>query len=106
MTGMANALLDWARQLPAAGLYTFIFVWLFVESTGFPISDEPLLLLAGYLTTTGRLNLALTVALALVGKVAASCLAYWVGHYIILERFARPTAQPQRGPGRWLYYIR
>lgn len=106
ITALFSAVYAWGLQLPPAGLYLFVLAWLFVESTGFPISDEPLLLLAGYLTTTGRLNLALTVALALVGKVAASCLAYWIGHYIILEGFARPATQPQRRLGRWLYYLR
>jgi len=101
-----TAVYAWGLHLPPAGLYLFVFAWLFVESTGFPISDEPLLLLAGYLTTTGRLNLALTVALALLGKLAASCLAFWLGHYIDLFGLARPAIPPQTGLNRWLYYIR
>lgn len=84
----------WGTQLPSAGLYAFIFLWLFVESTGFPISDEPLLLLAGYLTTTRQLHLALVIALALTGKVAASCAAYWLGARFDLERLARPAVAP------------
>lgn len=96
----------WATHLPPSGLYIFIFLWLFVESTGFPISDEPVLLLAGYLTTTHKLALAPVILIALVGKVAASCVAFWIGHYFDLERLARPEVQPTSGAQRWLYYAR
>jgi membrane protein DedA with SNARE-associated domain len=87
-------LYHWGAHLPPSGLYLFVFAWLFIESTGFPISDEPLLLLAGYLSTQGHVVLALTIGIALVGKVAASVLAFWIGHYINLERFARPEKMP------------
>ncbi len=97
---------QWGKQLPPTGLYLFVFAWLFIESTGFPISDEPLLLLAGYLSTTGHVSLALVIVVALVGKVAASCLAFWIGHFIDFERIARPETQPSTGAGRWLWYIR
>jgi membrane protein DedA with SNARE-associated domain len=84
-----SQLYAWATSLPADALYLFIVAWLFIETTGFPISDEPLLLLAGYLTTLRRLELVTVIALALVGKVGASCLAYWLGQRIPLQRFAR-----------------
>jgi membrane protein DedA with SNARE-associated domain len=101
-----SGLFVWAQHLPASGLYIFICAWLFVESTGFPISDEPLLLLAGYLTRRGRLDLVAAIAVALIGKVAASCLAYWIGRQIDLLAFARPATQPVEGIQRWLYYLR
>ncbi|MBA2676879.1 MAG: DedA family protein [Ktedonobacteraceae bacterium] len=97
---------QWGAHLPPTGLYLFVFAWLFIESTGFPISDEPLLLLAGYLSTTGRVSLALVIIVALVGKVAASCVAFWLGHYLDFERLARPTTQPATGAGRWLWHLR
>ncbi len=80
----------WGTSLPPSALYPFIFAWLFIETTGFPISDEPLLLLAGYLTTLHRLDLPAVICLALVGKVAASAFAYWVGRRISLAQMARP----------------
>jgi membrane protein DedA with SNARE-associated domain len=101
-----QALFQWGQGLPPLGLYLFIFAWLFIESTGFPISDEPLLLLSGYLAASHRLIMAVVIVIALVGKVAASCLAYWIGHYIRLEGLARPETQPETGAGRWLYYLR
>lgn len=101
-----DGILNWAQGLPVGWLYAFIFAWLFVESTGFPISDEPLLLLAGYLSHIHRLDLGATLALALSGKVAASCVAYWIGRHISLLRLARPATRPARGLRRWLYLIR
>lgn len=101
-----DGIIAWAQGLPTGWLYAFIFGWLFVESTGFPISDEPLLLLAGYLAHAHRLDLAAALALALAGKVAASCLAYWVGHHVNLLRLARPAARPARGWRHWLYPLR
>ncbi len=100
-----DRLFQWGQHLPPNQLYLFVFAWLFVESTGFPISDEPLLLLAGYLTTTGRLTMALVIVIALVGKVAASCLAFWVGHHIDFEKLARPDT-PSAGAGRWIDHLR
>lgn len=99
-------LFHWGAHLPATGLYLFVFGWLFLESTGFPISDEPLLLLAGYLTTTGKINLALVILIALVGKVAASYCAFLLGHVINLERLARPEQRPTHKLGLLLWYLR
>jgi membrane protein DedA with SNARE-associated domain len=92
--------------MPPEPLYLFIFAWLFVESVGFPISDEPILLLAGYLTTLGHLNLVTVIFVALIGKVAASCVAYWIGRQLDLERVKRPAQQPTGGIERWLWYAR
>ncbi len=101
-----QGLYAWGMGLPAGGLYAFIFLWLFVESTGFPISDEPLLLLAGYLTTQHRLHLALVLAVALLGKVAASCVAYAIGRRLELRHFARPSTPAPNGWARALAAVR
>jgi membrane protein DedA with SNARE-associated domain len=105
-----NGLYVWGTALPAGALYLFIFAWLFIETTGFPISDEPLLLFAGYLTAQRRLELVAVIGLALSGKVAASCLAYWFGQRIPLERLARsetsaPAAVTSR-VWRWVEALR
>ena len=103
---LLQGIFAWGQHLPTTGLYVFIFAWLFVESTGFPISDEPLLLLAGYLATQGRVTLVLVIVIALVGKVLASCCAYWLGQRISLQRLARPATPPVAGWHRWTYRIR
>jgi membrane protein DedA with SNARE-associated domain len=85
---------------------SFLFVWLFVESTGFPISDEPVLLLAGSLVVAHRLDLTLAIVAAAAGKVLASCLAYLLGQTVLLRRIVRQQTQPATGASRWLWYLR
>jgi membrane protein DedA with SNARE-associated domain len=101
-----RSLEHWLTGLPPEPLYLFIFAWLFVESVGFPISDEPILLLAGYLSTLGDLSLTVVIVVALAGKVAASCVAWWIGWQLDLERFKRSAERPSSGIARWLYYAR
>jgi membrane protein DedA with SNARE-associated domain len=96
----------WLTELPLEPLYLFILGWLFVESVGFPISDEPILLLGGYLSTLGHLSLIGVIVVALVGKVAASCVAWWIGRQFDLERLKRPAERPVAGMARWLYFAR
>ena len=101
-----SGLYSWAQHLPPGPLYLLIFVWLFVESTGFPISDEPLLLLSGYLAHLRRIDLVVAVSIALAGKVSASFCAYWLGRHIDLMALARPPVRPSAGLSRWLYLVR
>ena len=96
----------WLTALPPEPLYLFIFAWLFIESVGFPISDEPILLLAGYLSTVGHLSLVPIILIALAGKVAASSVAWWIGTQLDLERIKRPAQRPTVGIERWLWYAR
>jgi membrane protein DedA with SNARE-associated domain len=101
-----SALENWLTGLPPEPLYLFVLAWLFVESVGFPISDEPILLLAGYLSTVGHLSLVALIAIALVGKVAASSIAWWIGRQLDLQRIKRPRERPRDGVARWLHYAR
>ncbi|HEX3269325.1 MAG TPA: DedA family protein [Ktedonobacterales bacterium] len=102
MSGLEN----WLTGLPSELLYLFILAWLFIESVGFPISDEPILLLSGYLSTVGHLSLFAVIFIALVGKVAASCVAWWIGRSLDLEHIKRPAKSPGRRIARWLHYAR
>ena len=97
---------QWLTELPPEPLYLFILAWLCVESVGFPISDEPILLLAAYLSTLGHLSLIGVIIIALVGKVVASCLAWRIGRQFDLERLKRPAERAAAGIARWLYFVR
>lgn len=101
-----HGLYQWGSTLPSLSFYAFIFAWLFIESTGFPISDEPLLLFAGSLAAVHRIQFVPVIAVALVGKVLASCLAYAIGRRFDLERLARPAVRPSGGIAAAVYYIR
>ena len=106
MNDATSTMFQWASQLPAPGLYTFVFAWLFVESTGFPLSDEPLLVFVGYLSIHNTIGLVPVVVVALIGKVLASCIAYWIGGQIPLTALARPSLLPARSWQKLFFYLR
>jgi membrane protein DedA with SNARE-associated domain len=106
--GFLHDLVTWVFNLPSIVIYIFVFLWLFAESTGLPLSDEYVLLPAGIWAINNHpswLTVTLIIVFALTGKVLASCLAYWLGHFIKLERFARPEQRPTSGLGYWIYPI-
>lgn len=98
--------MQWVQHLSPAAVYAVVFAWLFVESTGFPLSDEPLLITAGALARTGAVQMVPIIAIALAGKVAASALAFAIGRRLDLERLARPAVPPNTVSGRLLYLSR
>lgn len=55
--------------------YLVLFVWVLAEQLGLPLPSAPLLLAAGALAGTGRMNLAITLALPIVA--VAICDAFW-----------------------------
>lgn len=101
-----NWIVGWFASLSALSIYGALLIWLFVESTGFPIGDEPLLLFSGYLAAISRLNFVVVVVVCLIGKVSASCLAYAIGRQIGLARLTRPASRPTAGWRLLLYYLR
>ncbi|HEV2460908.1 MAG TPA: DedA family protein [Ktedonobacterales bacterium] len=68
-------------SIPALAVYVFVFVWLAAESTGLPLPNEIVLLLAGSLA--GRpghgLSAMLLVIVALVGSLLGASIAYYIG---------------------------
>jgi membrane protein DedA with SNARE-associated domain len=77
MTQVLNSL----ASIPALAVYLFVFVWLAAESTGLPLPNEIVLLLAGSLA--GRpghgLSAILLVIVALVGSLLGASIAYFIG---------------------------
>lgn len=100
----------WVTHLSAAAVYALVFAWLFTESTGLPISDEPLLVATGALAHVGVVQFVPLVTCALAGKVSASALAYALGRRLDLMRLARPATLsadgPRSWPQSWLYLLR
>lgn len=59
--------------------YAVLFLWVLAEQMGLPIPAAPLLMTAGALAGTGRMNLALSSGLAVFGALAADLFWYRVG---------------------------
>ncbi len=60
-------------------LIYLLVAFLLLESTGFPVTNNTLLLLLGAMSALGYLNIELLIISALVGSIAGACCAYWVG---------------------------
>jgi len=56
--------------------YTLLLVWVLVEQMGLPIPAVPLLLAAGGLAGSGRMNLALAMGVAIIAVLAADMFWY------------------------------
>jgi len=58
-----------------------LFAWIFAEQAGLPIPTVPVLLAAGSLASTGRMNFACSLALALAACLIADSFWYQMGRW-------------------------
>ncbi|HEX2228029.1 MAG TPA: hypothetical protein VHM64_12890 [Candidatus Binatia bacterium] len=61
--------------------YSLLFGWVLLEQIGLPIPAIPLLLAAGALAGSGKMNLTLAVSLALIAVILADLFWYFLGRY-------------------------
>jgi membrane protein DedA with SNARE-associated domain len=81
--------------LPQAILLLVIVVWLVVESSGVPLPNEAILLLSGFLISSGHLNPLAAWIASIIGTVGGATLAWWI---------ARTFGQPGvRKVGRYIF---
>ncbi len=62
--------------------YGAIFVAVFLDTVGLPVPGEVVLLAAGFLVSTGRVELIPAIALAALGAVLGDSLTYWLGRRV------------------------
>jgi membrane protein DedA with SNARE-associated domain len=77
--------------------YTLLFAWVLLEQMGLPIPAIPLLLAAGALAGAGKMDLTLTVSLALVAVILGDLFWYSLGCYRggrILKLLCRISLEP------------
>jgi membrane protein DedA with SNARE-associated domain len=77
--------------------YSLLFGWVLVEQMGLPIPAIPLLIAAGALAGSGKINLALAVSLALVAVILADLFWYFLGRYRggrVLKLLCRISLEP------------
>lgn len=78
--------------IPPLAVYAFVGLWLTAESTGFPIPNEVVLILAGSLAAQGRVSPVLLVLSAVAGSLLGANIAYavgWRGGRVAVLRFGR-----------------
>lgn len=59
--------------------YWVLFLWVMVEQLGAPIPSAPLLLTAGTLTATHKMNLPMVMLAILAGSLISDSVWYWLG---------------------------
>jgi membrane protein DedA with SNARE-associated domain len=59
--------------------YAILFGWVFAEQIGLPIPAVPVMLAAGALAGTGRMSLAVVLAVAGIASLASDTIWYWIG---------------------------
>lgn len=77
--------------------YALLFGWVLIEQMGLPIPAVPLLLAAGALAGSGRMDLALAMGLAIAAVIAADIFWYCLGRYRgarVLKLLCRISLEP------------
>lgn len=72
--------------------YLAIFLFVILGNVDLPVPEESVLVLAGYLTWQGQLELPLVLVVGIVSAVAGDNLGYWIGRRYgqeAVERFGR-----------------
>lgn len=77
--------------------YMLVFAWVLVEQAGLPIPSAPMLLAAGALAGTHRMNLGMAIALAVLGSVISDSMWYELGRLKgvrVLQFLCRISLEP------------
>jgi membrane protein DedA with SNARE-associated domain/rhodanese-related sulfurtransferase len=77
--------------------YMLVFAWVFVEQAGLPVPSAPLLLAAGALSGTHKMNLGMVIAIAAFGAVASDSMWYELGRLKgvrVLQLLCRISLEP------------
>lgn len=79
-----HALVDYLVQTIGSLGYIGIFLLMFLESSFFPFPSEVVMIPAGYLASTGEMNLAFVLVIGVAGSLAGA----WF-NYLLAHRFGR-----------------
>ena len=60
--------------------YAGIFILMFLESSFFPFPSEIIMIPAGYLAYTGKMNILLVIAIGVLGSLSGAWLNYFLAH--------------------------
>lgn len=77
--------------------HVLLFAWVLVEQIGLPLPAIPLLLAAGALAGSGKMNFALAVGLAIIAALVADLSWYYLGRYRgsrVLKLLCRISLEP------------
>jgi membrane protein DedA with SNARE-associated domain len=90
-----NSMASHAADLLAHWGYGAIFVAVMLGNIGFPIPEETILTLGGYMAQRGALSLVIVMAIGIVSAVIGDGVGFWVG-----RRYGRRAIERY---GRWVH---
>src|SRR6266568_2890633 len=93
----------------SAGGYAGIVLLMGIESACIPLPSEVIMPFAGYLVSTGKMNLHAASLAGAVGCAAGSAVAYWIGIWggrPFVERYGRYVLVRRRDLDRAEYWFR
>jgi membrane protein DedA with SNARE-associated domain len=76
---MLSSLTSWVTRTIADHGLAAVFALMLLESACIPVPSEVIMLYAGYLVSVGKLSLLGAVVAGVLGNLAGSLLAWWVG---------------------------
>jgi membrane protein DedA with SNARE-associated domain len=77
--------------------YVLLFAWVLIEQMGLPVPAVPLLIAAGALAGSGRINLTVAMGLAIIAVLLADVFWYYLGRYRggrVLKLLCRISLEP------------
>jgi membrane protein DedA with SNARE-associated domain len=77
--GVLSSVTSWITRTIADHGLAAVFGLMLLESACIPVPSEVIMLYAGYLVSIGKLGLVAAVMAGVLGNVAGSILAWWVG---------------------------
>ncbi|HEY0752620.1 MAG TPA: DedA family protein [Ktedonobacteraceae bacterium] len=108
------------QHIPPLLIYLLVLILLLLESSGIPVVNTTILLLAGAMAAHGSLHLGLLMVVALLGSTLGACCAYGLGrrygekllyrlaHLLRIDAQKMVLAQRwfQRAGGRMIFFSR
>ncbi len=77
--------------------YVLLFAWVLIEQMGLPVPAVPLLIAAGALAGSGKINLAVAMGAAVIAVLLADVFWYYLGRYRggrVLKLLCRISLEP------------
>ena len=89
---LVELLMNFVLQIIGSIGYLGIFLLMLAESTVLPVPSELVLPFAGYLVSSGQLDLILTILSATLGTIVGALISYYIGKFVgraFVERYGK-----------------
>lgn len=102
----AESIIEFLRELPAGGVYVFLFFSTFTENVFPPWPGDTVVVFAGFLLAHGVIEWPAVIATVFTGNLFSAYLMYFLGEHLL--NVARSLRDRTRGKGllrKWLHEL-